>query len=165
MLHPIYAPPHVLIRSSSHPWSHAALFKGQHIAAPSVSRRSLFIWFEQTLPEFILIGIALGFCLAALHILRNPRILLTRHVISIAVLTSSMPIPIGLIICMRSVIYDAVRHLLFMVPPLMILVALAYNFILEKSGSRARIALATTLGLAFVHGATQLASLQPFEYV
>ena len=165
MLHPIDAPRHVLIRSSSYPWSHAVLFEGQHIAAPSVSRRYMFVWFEQTLPEFILIGIALGLCVAAWHILKNPRILLTRQATMIAVLISSIAIPIGIIICMRSVIYDAVRHLLFVVPPLIVLVALAYNFILEKVASRARIILATALGLAFIHGATQLASLHPFEYV
>jgi 4-amino-4-deoxy-L-arabinose transferase-like glycosyltransferase len=165
MLHPIDAPLQVLVRSSSYPWPHTVLFEGQFIAAPAVSGRYIFVWFFKTLPEFVLFGIGLGVLLACFLIFSKPRKLLTRASAQVVTLSCSIVLPIAVILINRSVIYDAVRHLLFLVPPMVALVAIAFNYLLDRSGKLTNAGFIASLCFAFIHTSNQLISLHPFQYV
>jgi hypothetical protein len=64
----------------------------------------------------------------------------------------------------RPVAYNGMRHFLFVIPPVCVIAALAFQRLLQAPSRVARLAFAAGLGLAFVAQARMLIDLHPDEY-
>jgi hypothetical protein len=170
MVNPVRGPIDVLRLSSAYPWSLTVLFEGQHIAAANLPARYIFVWFLNTLPEVFIAALFIGTLLVVFRVISRPKLVFSCDSLPLLVLLVSIAFPIASIIIKRSVIYDAVRHLLFVVPPLAVLGGVALDRLL-KDIERGRLALVLkggvyvllSLGLGVV--AFDMYLLHPYQYV
>lgn len=145
-------------------------FAGEDIWNLDIGWNYLPHYFGYQLPEVVLALFLLGSVYAAVLVyrrLREPRLLLPA--IALLILGVSIWFPPLYSVVKGSVLYDAYRHFLFLVPPLTALAALALTRVHAGLTRRlGRTATAVTIGsLALVGGdlARTMIRLHPHEYV
>lgn len=111
--HPLTAPFRAVGQLSHFPWGGSVLFGGREYPGVSVPWAYIPQWLWMTAPPVLTVGVALsvfGFRRAAMQE-------------RLAALCAVVVFPVIYIIATRSTLYDGVRHLLFIIPPLTILAA------------------------------------------
>jgi hypothetical protein len=145
------------------------LFRGQVVSAAALPRDYALTWFLITLPEVHLIGLSLAILLGVSWLLSK------RPLKSKAVGLEALPVawfglvavsPLLLVVIARPFLYDGVRHLLFLVPPLCVIAGVALSALIQGSFTRGVKALVVTAavasGLATIG---DMASLHPYQTV
>jgi hypothetical protein len=146
-------------------WTGTVLFEGNLIDAGNLPLRYLPVWFKVTLPEiYLLAALAIAVLLVGLAI-RRPK-LVGEHVLGWTMLSTFVGLPFAAVLITRPVLYDAQRHVLFLLPPL---AALAGCVLSEVFGAEwlpraVRGAFAGVfVGLAILVS-VDIVQLHPFEY-
>jgi hypothetical protein len=86
---------------------------------------------------------------------------------SLALLVAAAVIPVLLVVLTRPVLYNGIRHFLFVVPPMAVLAGVAVAYILEKLDSyRRSVAVAGTAALALAVSVTivDMVRIHPYQY-
>ena len=121
-------------------WTGTVLFQGRDIPADALPWTYAPVWLLWTTPPVVLAGAALSIgALAQAH---------ARRALTIG-LWFAVLFPVVYVIARQSTLYDGIRHLLFVVPPLVALAALGWDGALRAwPRFRVAIVLALALGLA-----------------
>jgi len=149
-------------------WPETVLYRGAFVWGSKVPWHYLPTWFLITLPEFYLVGFALllvAMLLRARRLTRIPADHATDIATKVGFLVFAVVFPVAAAIVMRSVLYDAQRHFLFVIPVLAVLVGVGVSRFFEKfpgwPTAVAASALALSAGLTLV----DMVRLHPYEYV
>lgn len=160
---PVFGPYLAFKEFSQFWWGGQVYFEGALWFTRELPVRYLPSHFLQTMPEFVLLGLALG-VVAWLLQDRNAR---ARFWSPAALALVAMAVlPFLLVIALRSNVYDGLRHVLFAIPPAVILAAAGCTAFARLEFTRRYLRLAQT-GLAALVLAVvaDLVSLHPFEYL
>ena len=142
------------------------MFDGAQMKMYAVPATYLPVYLGLKLPLSVLFGVALAavFALAALR----RRGLSVERLTSFCLLGLTAAFPVLYFMAARPPAYDAIRHFMFVVPPLVVLAALGYDRLWRALAGRGRLAAAAApaaLALATAHQAWALAALHPHQYV
>lgn len=143
---------------SNFPDVHYSFFEGLYLGNHEIPRYYALRWLLITLPEFVFAGLILLIFLA----------IRVRHVFSLPVyLLLGMAIfPVAYAVCAGTPLYDGIRHLLFAVPPLIMLSAWAVDRTCDMFKTARRRAIFTA-GIGLLVGWTfwEMIALHPHQYV
>jgi hypothetical protein len=134
--------------------------RGGHVTDPRRHR-----WLAITLPEVVLLGLALGPAIVLSRAVKGelrPRSEETRK---LALVILAAVFPIVYIAVRRPIVYDGLRHILFVLPLLAILAALALVFVCERLRPRTAKAVLGLGGIYLLYHLAILTHLHPHEYV
>jgi hypothetical protein len=158
--------PFVAMEAAHHfRWPASVLFEGRMVPAEDLPLSYLPVWFALTLPETYLLGaVAIG-ALCARLALRRPRAD-ARRALGWTLLASVVALPFAALLATRPVLYDAQRHVLFLLPPAAAIVGCAVSELVGAAGlSRAaRAAFAGAFAALAMLVAVDIVELHPFEY-
>ena len=118
---------------SHYEWHGTVLFHGRDVSSTNVPWTYVPVWLVVTTPPVVLGGAAAS--LAALTSAGIRR----RVVIG---LWFAVVFPVAYVIARNSTLYDGIRHLLFVLPPLAALAALGWDTVMRRTGGVARLAVA-----------------------
>jgi len=123
---PFSRPLQALSQLSDFPHDARMLFKGEFIVGEALPWDYIPTWFAMVLPEFYFIA-AISGVIAAVSFFRNYRQSSAhlKKTVEIAFLVFVAAFPAVMIVVKGSVLYDGVRHLLFIVPILAVLCAVS----------------------------------------
>lgn len=149
-------------------WRGTVLFAGRTLHATQIPRSYLTHWLAVTLPEILLIGLVLGLVLAVRSAVRDRALLRGPAAARHALVVLAALGPIAYITIRRPIIYDGMRHALFVVPLFACLAARALETAHERLSRISRRAAVALAALAGFYGALHVAimvHLHPHEYV
>ena len=153
---PLLAPFEAFEIMSNFTWRGTVLFAGSEIHATQIPASYLSRWLLITLPEIVLVGLALALVVALWEGKRYGLVLFASI------------FPIAYIALQRPVVYDGMRHVLFVVPLFACLAARSLELTYERlRGWRpavARLGLAC-VGVYLVYHVAIMVRLHPNEYV
>jgi hypothetical protein len=148
-------------------WVATVRFQGADVFSNELPRTYVPIWFGITLPEFYFI--AVGLAIAALWMTTRRRRLadLDRTtVVFVLLLALTIVFPAFSVIYSRSILYDGVRHLLFVVPPLAVIAGVATASFFGLARGRWIVGLvAVALVVSLAATAIDMWRLHPYESV
>jgi tetratricopeptide (TPR) repeat protein len=128
---------------SDYPISLKMLFEGQETNSTSLPAYYAPKFILITLPLFGLIGLAGGLGLLALRHYRQKHQWLWLVIFAWA-------FPLAYIVYKHSVVYDGMRHTLFVLPPVIVTAALFFNYLLEKYRGKKAISIGIAVGLVIL---------------
>jgi hypothetical protein len=177
-LDPLRNPVRAFVDSAAFRFDGTMLFDGAHVSPHSVPSTYLPTWFAITLPEFYPIGLAAGLVPALAFLVAEGRGRRWAGVATVACLVVAAVLPPALAVWRRAVMYDGMRHFLFVVPFLAVLAGWGLAAAVgELDGLRARRGIVAyargavgfviaSLGVAAL-GLTlvDMWALHPYEYV
>jgi hypothetical protein len=111
--HPLVAPFKATIELGHFGWAGTVLFDGVSYPGRSLPADYVARWFWLTLPPVIMVGLAASVLLLRVPERRDPAL----------TLWGAIAFPVLFVVGTRATLYDGVRHLLFVFPPLVILAA------------------------------------------
>ena len=145
------------------PWQE--LFDGMLIAIPEMPRSYVPKLLFLKLPEGFMVLALAGLVGALVAVWRGNMEPWRRAGLALILVTAVMPI--ALVVATRPVLYNGVRHFLFVLPPLAIIAGLAGAYIIHSLAARTRLAaaaaaaaLAASVGLSVY----DLARMHPYQY-
>ena len=142
------------------------ILAGEEMKMYAVPASYLPAYLAVKLPVVVLAGIALAALFAAGRWRRLGEELEALLPLGLTVLAAAFPILY--FVFARPPAYDAIRHFLFVVPPLAVLAALGYDAAWRALGRRRPLlaaAVPATLAAALAHQAYAIAALHPHQYV
>jgi hypothetical protein len=149
-------------------WQPKVLWNGELVPSAHLPPVYLTRLLVLQLPEHVLAGLVLATSFALMH-LRNAGIDMRdvrQRQYALVVLAAVVPL-IGFAV-LRPVVYNGVRHFLFVVPPLVLLGALGIDRLYTAAAARSG-ALAAAVGALLAGGvlwqAAEMIELHPYEYV
>ncbi|NND32400.1 MAG: phospholipid carrier-dependent glycosyltransferase [Saprospiraceae bacterium] len=135
------------------------LFDGQMVWSRDIPFRYLLTWIGLTIPVFTLVGIIL-FAVFAKGILRK------YNVFALVLTGFAFVFPITYVLISGSILYDGWRHFLFTYPPLVFIVTLSWQYLIEKKqNDRWQYMIWGLLALTAVDSAIFLVRNSAFPYV
>jgi hypothetical protein len=145
-------------------WEGEMLFRGKMISSLAIPWDYLPTWFLITLPEAYFVV----FALAVFHLVR---ILLRKDIpspmglLDASALTFAVLFPLVVVVVLKSVVYDAHRQFLFVLPPLAVLSAWCFVTFLGNRGIHQLIRwlAASLVGVSFVLTIFDMAHLHPYQ--
>jgi len=147
--------------------SRSMLFNGRVIYAGDLPRTYVPLWLAVSLPEFYLVALLAGVATLGRTWRQRERgrSALVRR-LQIAWVASIAALPLLLAVAARPHLYDGLRHLLFILPPLAILAGLSVAaFFGSAPARRDRVAVGATLLALCTWTVTDMARLHPYEAV
>ena len=140
-------------------------FMGADVFANRLPRTYVPVWLAVTMPEFygLVICLAVVACVMAVRDRQRTEARTTAWVF-IALLIVTIAFPVGMLVYRRSILFDGIRHILFIVPVLAVLAGVAAADFFDRVRSpalRAVVALALVGGLVLT--AVDMARLHPYE--
>ncbi len=125
-------------------------------------------WLLRTTPEHILVLLVVGVCvclIAVNRMIRERRIDCLSRLLPLAVLGFSFVFPIVYIILKEPVLYDGMRHFLFVVPPAVCLSALTVESVLRYLNHRWRLVAQVSLMMVLLTVLLDMWRLHPYQYI
>ena len=164
-LDPLWRPIAALIQFGHHDFPYKTLFDGTYYPAPDLPRSYLPVFFLIQLPELVVLLLAAGAVWVPLWIWRRRPAL--KHLLVPALVIFAALFPIGFAVATHAILFDGMRHFLFIEPPLICCAALVFDAVLRWLLPRRAAFTAATgaLALYFVHHIALMAELHPDEYV
>lgn len=157
-------PLHALLMFSRFPFDAPVLFDGQLVPANKLPPTYMPVQFAIHQPESVLLGLALALVFGVIALRRRWQ-LLSGAPLRILALAFAGCFPFVYFVIARPVDYNGMRHFLFVVPPLTILAALAFERVLSMSGRALRVGVGVALAAAALAQTSMLIELHPEEYV
>jgi len=161
--------PFEAMRKFSHydDWRGVLVFNGVmlHGPRPHVPRTYVLQWLFMTLPEIVLVGLAIGLIYIVWHLLAKGAREIRPDLWSGAILLLAAVFPIAYVIIQKSILYNAERHVTFVLPPLACLAAWGgYSVFASLNGTGKKLATISVLAYLSFHVVTMV-RLHPDEYV
>ncbi len=163
LIEPLSALTDSLTMTKSFPWAGAVMFQGKNISALHLPRSYLPVWLAITTPIAVLLGLAL----ALGSVVRWQRSAPEARG-RVALVVFALLFPLTYAAATHATLYDGIRHVLFVVPPLCALAAVAWVRALRALRERApalRLAGVLVLGGAAVEPIVWYARSFPCSYV
>jgi hypothetical protein len=126
---PLTRPIEAFFLASTFSWGNPSLFMGQDLGSGDLPWYYLPTWIGITVPVVVLAGMAFAF---ARMVIRSD----SRG--QLAALWLYILVPSVYAIVRHLTLYDGIRHLFFIVPPMAILAAAGWDFVLASIGGRTR---------------------------
>lgn len=165
LVNPLVGPLEALRIGAAFPFTHPVLFEGQQLPPSLLPTRYIFVWFKVCLPEFFLLGLGLAF-MATIFFFASPWSFIWRRTTAqTLVVICSVIFPVTAILVARSTLYDAVRHLLFTIPPLAVISALGFEFWIRKFAGWSKKILWASMIFSWLVVVADIFSLHPYQYV
>jgi hypothetical protein len=149
-------------------WWGTVLFDGEFIRSTELPRSYITHYLLITSPELVLLLLAVGLLVGMGWLARRGKavdsISLQRYVV---VIVGSV-FPVAYVAASGSVLYDGLRHLLFVVPPLTALAGVAYHVATTRIARRSKPAALTLQGLVAAYLAFHvytMVALHPHQYL
>jgi hypothetical protein len=144
-------------------WSRTVLFNGLAYGPRDLPRAYLPTWLSIALPEFYFVALAGG---AGLLLLRLRRLRPTVNAgLRFTIVLLAAVAPLAAALALRPVLYDGIRQLLFVLPPLAVLAGTALAFVVRHARLPWR-SLVLALALSSMAlTAADMVALHPYEYV
>ncbi|MBC2595122.1 hypothetical protein H5P28_12715 [Ruficoccus amylovorans] len=162
---PLVKPFQSLGAVSQYPWSGLVLFRGEFIPAPDLPWYYPLTWLAITLPDFLIAVLAAGLVLAAVKFRQLAGALFTGRGFPWVVVATTVVFPLLFVIVRDSVLYDGMRHLLFILPPLACLGAFAWTRLVDVLRCGWRIVAGVVLAVLMLMQLPVVYRLHPYEYV
>jgi hypothetical protein len=159
-------PLRALLMFSRFPFGGLDLFDGRLIPARSLPASYLPGLLAVKLPATLELGVAGAVLLGLITLCSRPSRLLAGQGLARLTVVLAGAFPILYFVAFRPVDYNGIRHFLFVLPPMAVLAALAFDRTLDASDSRL-LRGGLVFGLAFsgVAQLRDLIALHPYEYV
>jgi hypothetical protein len=165
-VNPIVNPLLGIRRAARFSFTGPTLFFGQQVPARPAPLEYVPTWFALQLPEAYLVALAAGLLSLAVQRSTPTTDEDRQRAVTLGFLGFVVLFPILVAVLMRSALYDAVRHFLFVIPPLAVLAAAAIESSLRPPMPRAvRAAVAAATLAAAAVTARDMAALHPYESV
>jgi hypothetical protein len=159
-------PLRALMMFSSFPFDASVLFEGKLISAKALPASYLPVQIALRSPEVLLVGVAGGVLLGGFALWKRWRTLLQTDHIRVFTIVFAAVFPVLYSMLARPVDYNGMRHFLFVLPPLVVIAALAFDRTLQAAPWRAlRVVFACALATAVFMQARTMIRLHPDEYV
>jgi hypothetical protein len=141
-------------------------FDGMDLPADQLPWTYAPVWFAITLPEFYVVAAAAGALALWWNTRSLTRLVDPRSTVFIALLMVAAGLPIVSAIALKAVLYDGIRHLLFIVPPLAILAGIAVAGLLDGAGARlAKAAVIVLVAISVATTSADMVRLHPYESI
>ena len=166
--HPFSGPWMALKRFEDFPWSGSILFRGRLVSADEVPWDYLPVYLLVQMPEIVLLSLLLSGGWAAYRVAGGKTAVSSKAGLSVALLAVAVTFPLIYAIVRSATLYDAARHFLFIVPPLVCLAGAGLATILGHLGKCARKAaliLVLSGALSLIPHLRLLGALHPYEYI
>jgi hypothetical protein len=148
---------------SRYSWSGTMLFAGRIVSSHDLPRAYVPTWLAVTIPDFLLVATAIVLVAA---LLGRPRRLWRLAEPDWLIVAAASVVPIVFVVVRRTVLYDGIRHLLFAVPPFVVLVAVAITVLAEEiRRTTVRWAVVLAVAAPMVVTAADMVSLHPYQSV
>jgi hypothetical protein len=163
---PDFGAPFVALKEfSKYGWPGTVFFEGQLLKPSELPAHYLFTLFANNLPEFLLAGWALGI-IALFPVFFRERNVLTRTTLSAVIIFVAGAAPIASIILSHALLYDNFRHVLFTIPPLIVLSAAGvWTFARLVKNEKVHLVLVIAYILGMLTTIADMRALHPYEYV
>jgi hypothetical protein len=167
---PVLNPLIALREISQFGFPHPVLFNGQFIMATELPWNYLITYFVVSLPEILLLLCLVGGIWAFVRLLRTLRShqFPSYRFMGGVVLLLAVIIPIITAILARSTLYDGLRHFIFVIPPLVCLVAITFSVALDwlaKINRKLDIVITGLVSLYLIVQIVVMIQLHPYEYI
>ncbi len=127
---PLVRPVQAFFLASTFSWGNPSLFAGRDLAASELPWYYLPTWLAISIPPVVLLGLVLSV----------PRLVRERTSrVQLAAIWGFVLIPATMAIVRHLTLYDGIRHLYFIVPPLAVIAAVGWETVLGSARSRTRL--------------------------
>lgn len=161
LINPFVNIPKALEAFSNFQYAIKVLFEGRQVWSSEIPVEYLLTWMGLTMPVFALIGLAL-FLILSRSIFRR------FNMIPILLCLFAFAFPIVYVLISGSILYDGWRHFLFTYPPMVLLVVLGWEQLINhfaKSSSKWNYAIWALLALTMIDSAVFLVRNPAYPYV
>lgn len=134
------------------------LFEGASISSTEVPWHYIPKWMLISTPLFGIFGLVLSFILV-------PQMAREKKLLLLGFLYFTIVFPIGYVIYKKSVLYDTMRHFFFVYPSIIMLAALAFNYIINILSKNMKYAAVAVLLILIALPARFMFANHPNEYV
>lgn len=141
------------------PGGHLNFFEGQYFHSNTIPWYYAPKWLLLTLPEFVLVGVLL-FGVVAVIYRRADLLNLKTGLLGFAAF-----FPLFYLVIAGTSLYNATRHFMFVVPPLVILAALGCYFIFQRLKNKWRVGFCVVAGVMLFVTMVDMIRLHPFQTV
>ncbi|MBW1786602.1 MAG: glycosyltransferase family 39 protein [Deltaproteobacteria bacterium] len=165
---PLLRPIRALLFLSKFPHSNPMLLRGEYINAQMLPWNYIPEYFLVKMPEAILVGATLGIIMAIRFIASGKASGQKLKVVRYSFLALAAALPFAYLFGKNSVVYDGIRHFLFVVPCLCVISGVVLAKIADRIaavGRGAGLLTALLIIIAFGPQAYALIRLHPYQYV
>ncbi len=165
---PIGNPIKALLLFSYIAWDINVLFDGQLVNSLHLPASYLPVYFAVKLPELVLILLMVAVPVGVSAIVRRRRDIFDSKFPGFAALISAVAFPFLYFAIMRPVVFDGIRHFLFVLPPIAAVAGITADRLLAIAAQRRQAlagALVGVFGLGLAWQAYKMVDLHPDEYV
>jgi hypothetical protein len=167
LLHPLSGPFEAVAAAREFRWTAFVRFAGEWVRATELPRSYAPVWFLKTLPEGWFVAAAAGAALFAQAVWRDRRVLRrasTSTLDHLLVAAAGLG-PVVAVVLVRPVLYDGVRHLLFVLPPLAALAGSALSSAISTFPPLLSRPMLATAAAGTALAIADMAALHPYQYV
>jgi len=168
---PVTRPVESLLAMADFQWQHEVLFFGEWIKATELPPTYIPAFIGVTVPVVFLVLLGIGLVLAV-HAFRlrrrRPDAAGSPDAAAGGLVLFATVFPIAFVAASGSVLYNGLRHLLFVLPPLIALTGWAFHALLERVEARwprAGRAVLAAIGVCLIVPVSWMVRLHPYQYV
>jgi hypothetical protein len=145
------------------------LYRGQFLPTNRLPLDYIFGYFAVQLPEIVLVLLLIGFAMLVYSILKSknkfspPRF----KILGCCILVMAVAIPLVVAILGQTILYDGIRHFLFVIPPLACLCGIIFQSLIFRMDQHRRtwaIVAQVVVGIYLVYHLSIIIRLHPYEY-
>jgi hypothetical protein len=157
-----------VLRASVHfeDWIHPVRFSGVDVMSNALPWTYVPVWLAVSLPEFYVLAVALaGLQLPRFAALVRGGCTRRREATFAALLALAILLPIATVIATHTILYNGIRHLLFLLPVLAVAAAVCVSEYLARATKGLATMAASLVGLSVLLTALDMIRLHPYESV
>lgn len=164
---PVTHPLRTLWKTAHFDWPYDVFFEGRMISAEALPWHYGIKWYLITLPEFYFVGLVIGMVLFAVVIARFKSVFCdSTRFLQYLLLLFFTAFPVVYTAATGAVLYDGLRHLLFITPPLAVIAACSVAELVRKQSLRPlRMVVVAAIVISLSLTANHMVELHPYESV
>ena len=159
---PLVHPFQALTAFSEFPGQHMNFFEGRYFLSTGMPWYYAPKWLLLTLPEFVFLGLLAGSACLVFRIIRSGW---AGRLLQTAVPVFGALFPLAYLVLARIPVYDATRHFLFVVPPLVVLSAVGVIQVSRLLRGKWPVGLCLVVSGLLMHTLVEMVVLHPNQYV
>jgi hypothetical protein len=165
---PLANPLKAMLLISNFDWDGYVLLGGEYVKSTSLPVTYLPLYFLFKMPELVLVSLGIGVVIGAWFLINRKLEGQKLKVVTYLILMFSIFFPLFYVILKKSVIYDGIRHFLFIVPLLCVICGITLNkmaYVIEQKTFRSKLLTVTFLFIALLPQIYAIIQLHPNQYV
>jgi hypothetical protein len=146
-------------------WQGFVLFNGALFKSTDLPRIYIVRWLLITLPEIFLAGLVIAFLYVIWYFVAGHGTTIQKNLRNVGILLLASIFPIAYVMVRKSVLYNAERHLMFVIPPLACLAVWGCYLAVSKLSKAWKILITVSALVYLIFHVTTMTRLHPDEYV